>query len=155
MARARRCSALSQTALASNRRREKDTRAGIFIGHLLWFRHGIAREAPDNKVGIWNAYIARVLTYHAELGKIRRDFLGNREFLELTDALGNLHEADIFTYTGFDSRDPICSRIDRLGQIIERPGRRVEVVDCLYSAARLPNGYGQIWEPTLELPCSD
>jgi len=104
------------------RRRERDTRAGIFIGHLLWFRHGIAREVPDNKVGIWNAYIARVLTYHAELGKIRRDFLGNREFLELTDALGNLHEADIFTYTGADSRDPICSRIDRLGQIIEKRG---------------------------------
>src|SRR5208282_3346868 len=101
------------------RRRERRNRVGEFVGHLLWFRHAIARHNPEDSVGIWNAYFSAILTYHSELGKIRQDFLGNKEFLTLTDALGNLQMEDVLNCAKPDKRDVICEKIDRLGQILE------------------------------------
>jgi hypothetical protein len=102
------------------RRRDKEDRAGVFIGHLLCFRSVIARKRPDDRKGIWEAYLEVVSSYHRELGKIRRDYLCDKPFLSLTDELGNLQESEIAGFADTDARDPICDKIDKLGEMLER-----------------------------------
>lgn len=100
-------------------RREWRNRAGVFTGYLLYFRHMIARRAPQDRTSIVSDYLREVCAYHRELGKIRHDFLNHTEFKKVSDQLGNLQPDEIMNHVGPDARDPITGRIDRLVTLID------------------------------------
>jgi len=107
----------------ASRERERKNRASEFVGYLLYFRHLIARQGSRSDDAIWDAYLKGVFDYHRELGKIRRDFLTDARFLELTDDLGNIQRFEISEWKKTpDLRDVICDKIDVLGRMLEKRG---------------------------------
>jgi hypothetical protein len=93
--------------------RDRRTRRGSFIGYLLQWRSTIARCSPRDSHSTWKAYIGGVHAFNLELGKIREDYLSDKEFMAITDELGNLQESHIFKDAS-DCRDAPCTLIDKL-----------------------------------------
>lgn len=97
-----------------------DDRAASFVGCLLWFRHKVVRQDPNDKIAIWREYLDATFQFHLKLGDIRRDFLMNEEFINVSDDLGNFKYAQIAE--GDNPCALICEKIDRLRQILEHTG---------------------------------
>jgi hypothetical protein len=104
--------------------RDKRTRRGSFVGCLLQWRTALERCAPDDREGVWKAYMAGVNTYRLELGKIREDFLHNPLFREKTNQLGSLQQSAIWKER--DQRTVPCTLIDDIADLVESRDRHVE-----------------------------